>query len=242
MDIDYYIGKKRVSWNTMTIEEYIKGYTPNGWEDVFEAAEDDIFPEISTKLVQYNKKNTIYPPLPFVFNALDSLMPQKVKVVIIGQDPYFNPGEATGLSFSVPDSVKAPPSLRNIYKELDAEGYTGYKNRKSGDLSAWLAKGVFLYNTCLTVNKGTPESHGDIWGDFSDIVINYLKQHEYIAWILLGRKAQQYVKKLDREIHGVYTAGHPSPANRSGGFIGSGVFEEAEEYLHEHNRNFSWHL
>ena len=147
-----------------------------------------------------------------------------------------------GWSFSVPSGVKAPPSLCNIYKELNDEGYTGYKNLKTGDLSAWVNKGVFLYNTCLTVNKGCSDSHRNLWTDFSDIVINYLSQKEHIAWILLGKKAQKYATFIDKETHGIYCAGHPSPINKSGGFFGSGIFKKAEEYLCKHNREFSWHL
>jgi uracil-DNA glycosylase len=242
MDVEYYLGKKKISWDTITLEEYTNSYTPPGWEDVFEAVEDDVIPEISELLERYSQKNTIYPPLPFVFNALDSLRPEDIKVVIIGQDPYINKGEAMGLSFSVPDGVKVPPSLRNIYKELTAEGYTGYKNRKTGDLTPWVEKGVFLYNTCLTVNQGDSASHKDLWGEFTDMVINYLNHQEHIAWILLGAKAQKYAKKLDKDKHGVYMAGHPSPLNRNGGFSGSGIFEEAQEYLEKHGREFSWNL
>ncbi len=242
MDVQYYIGKKKVSWNTMTLEELTAVYTSPGWEDVFEAAEDDILPEISELLGRYCKKNVVYPPLPLVFNALDSIEPKNIKVVIIGQDPYINKGEAMGWSFSVPDGVKIPPSLRNIYTELTAEGYRGYKDPKTGNLTEWVERGVFLYNTCLTVNENDSGSHNDLWGEFTDMVINRLNQEDHIAWILLGVKAQKYSKKLDREKHGIYVAGHPSPLNRNGGFAGSGIFEEAEEYLAKHGREFSWHL
>ena len=242
MEIDYYIGTKKIDWDTITLQDYVNEYIPNGWEDVFEAAKDEVFPEISELLQRYTKKHTIYPPLPLLFNSLDSLQPCNIKVVILGQDPYINEGEAMGWSFSVPDGVKVPPSLRNIYKELASEGYSGYKNRKTGDLTAWVEKGVFLYNTCLTVNKGTSASHKDLWGEFTDMIINYLNQEEHIAWILLGAKAQKYSKKLDKERHGVFCAGHPSPLNRNRDFAGSGVFEDAQEYLTKHKRVFSWDL
>ena len=242
MDVEYYIGKKPLDWDSVTLEEFTSKYIPQGWEEVFEAAEDDIIPEISELLDRYTNKTTIYPPMSFVFNALDSLPPDQIKVVIIGQDPYINKGEAMGLSFSVPDGVKVPPSLRNIYKELTVEGYRGYKNRKTGDLTEWVERGVFLYNTCLTVNQGESGSHKELWGEFTDMVINYLNQQDHIAWILLGAKAHRYAKKLDKERHGVYMAGHPSPLNRNGDFAGSGVFEEAEEYLEKHGRDFTWNL
>jgi len=241
MDVEYYFGDKLLTWNNVTLEKFIKKYVPAGWEDVFEASED-ILPEISELLKRYAKRNTVYPPMPLVFNALDSLRPKDIKVVIIGQDPYINEQEAMGWSFSVPEGVKVPPSLKNIYKELTAEGYCGYKNRKSGDLTPWVERGVFLYNSCLTVNKGDSTSHKDLWGEFTDIIISYLNQQDHIAWILLGVKAQKYAKKLDKQRHGVYMAGHPSPLNRNGGFLDSGVFEEAEEYLHKNGRKFSWNL
>jgi uracil-DNA glycosylase len=242
MDIQYYIGNKKVTWDTITLQEFTNDYTPSGWEDVFEAAEEDVTPEISKLISGYASKSIVYPPMPFVFNAMDSLHPKDIKVVIIGQDPYINKDEAMGWSFSVPDGIKLPPSLRNIYKELAAEGYRGYKNRKTGDLTEWVDRGVFLYNSCLTVNKGDSGSHKEIWGEFTDMVINYLNNQDHIAWILLGTKAQKYARKLDKQRHGVYMAGHPSPLNRNGGFIGSGIFEEAEEYLEKHGRKFTWNL
>lgn len=238
MDVQYYVGEKEVRWDTLTLEEYNKNYCPPGWEEMFDVARDDIIPAISKKLYNYSKTNIIYPPMPFVYNAMDSLRPEKVKVVIIGQDPYINEGEAMGWSFSVPNKI--PPSLRNIFKELHDEGYKGYKDRKIGNLEDWVEKGVFLYNVCLTVNKGESGSHKDVWNDFTDLVINYLNRYDNIAWILLGAQAQKYAKIIDKQRHGVYIAGHPSPLNRSGGFMGSCIFEEAEEYLEKHCRKFSW--
>ena len=242
MQVEYYIGDKKVEWKAITLQEYVTEYVPPGWEDVFEAAEEDIIPEISKLLKRYSVNNVVYPPMPLLFNAMDSLLPKNVQVVIIGQDPYINKGEAMGWSFSVPDRVSVPPSLRNIYKELAAEGYRGYKNRKTGDLTPWVDRGVFLYNVCLTVNRGASASHNDLWKEFTDIVINYLNQCDNIAWILLGAKAFKYAKKLDKQRHGVFMAGHPSPLNRNGGFLGSGIFEEAEKYLQKHGRSFTWHL
>ena len=242
MQVSYQIEEKPLNWETTTLQEFVQVYQSPGWEDIFEACEDDVFPEISDLLKRYAKTKTIYPPMPLVFNALDSLQPEDIKVVIIGQDPYIKPGEAMGWSFSVPEGVTLPPSLRNIYKELTADGFTGYKNRKTGNLTEWVEKGVFLYNACLTVDKGESASHKDLWCDFTDMVINYLNQQDHIAWILLGSKAQKYAKKLDRERHGVFVAGHPSPVNRAGGFSGSGVFASAERYLNKHGREFSWNL
>lgn len=239
MDWQYYIDDKLVSWNTMSLEEFTNTMIPTGWEEVFEAA-DDILPEISRELQKYAKKHIIYPPMHLVFNPLESLRPQDIKVVLIGQDPYINPGEAMGLSFSVPEGVKIPPSLRNIFKELVNEGYPEYHDRTNGDLTDWVSKGVFLYNTCLTVNKGMSGSHKNLWDDFTNLVINYLKQRKHIAWILLGAKAQKYAEGIDRDNHGIFMAGHPSPLNRNGDFAGSDVFTEAEDYLQDHGIEFTW--
>jgi uracil-DNA glycosylase len=242
MDLIYKINGKRVAWKKLSLQEYINEYVPVGWEDVFEALAEEIIPEISKKLEQYSKKNVIYPPMPFVFNALDSLQPKDVKVVIIGQDSYIKKGQAMGWSFSVPDGVKIPASLRNIYKELDIEGYKCYKNRKTGNLQEWVDKGVFLYNSCLTVNKQASGSHGNLWREFTNMVINCLQQQEYIAWIFLGKSAQAFSQRLDAETNGIFSAGHPSPLNTAGNFIGSNVFKNAEEYLYKHGREFTWNI
>lgn len=230
---------RELAWGKTTLESYIRSYTPSGWEELFEAAED-IVPEISAEIEHHVCQHTVYPPLPLVFNALDSLQPKEIKVVIIGQDPYIKEGEAMGWSFSVPDGIRLPPSLRNIYKELDNEGYTGYKDRKTGELSPWVERGVFLYNISLTVNQGMSDSHKTLWSDFSEMLINYLNGYTHIAWILLGAKAQRYAKYLDTDQHGVFRAGHPSPLNRKGDFHNSDVFIKAEKYLQEHNRDFTW--
>ena len=147
-----------------------------------------------------------------------------------------------GTSFSVPEGVRVPPSLKNIYKELEDEGYEGYGKRKSGDLTFWVDRGVFLYNACLTVNAGESGSHKDLWIEFSDLVINYLKRQEHIAWIFLGQKAKRFAKCLDRDKHGIFETSHPSPYSADRGFFGSGIFEEAEDYLVEHGRKFTWAL
>lgn len=235
MDVKYYINDKPVSWKRLTLKEMTQTYVPTGWEELFEATED-LIPEISKKLESFAKTNVIYPPMPLVFNAFDAIQPKDVKVVIIGQDPYIRKGEAMGWSFSVPDGIPVPPSLRNIYKELDAEGYTGYKNRKTGNLLPWVDKGVFLLNSCLTVNKGESASHKDLWEEFTETTINFLNQFDHIAWILLGQKSRKYASLLDPQRQGIFTAGHPSPLNRNSDFSGSDIFKEAEWYLLTYKR------
>lgn len=232
---------KLIDWNTIPLTDLLSDYTPNGWEDLFDTVKDTI-PEISQKLEEYTKEHTIFPPMDLTFNIFDQIKPKDVKVVILGQDPYIKSGEAMGLSFSVPPGIRLPPSLRNIYKELVAEGYQSYINRKTGDLTEWVKKGVFLYNCCLTVNEGKSGSHKDLWKEFTERVISYLNSLDNIAWIFLGKKAQQYSHSIDTTRHGVFVAGHPSPLNRLGDFAGSNVFNDAENYLYDHGREFSWEL
>ena len=243
MNVVYFINDKPVEWGTLSVSEYTDTYVPSCWEPVFKlATEKGIFPEIDSRLKEHSTFK-IYPPMPLVFNALESLSPEKIKVVIIGQDPYVKQGEAMGWSFSVPDGTRIPPSLRNIYSELEREGYTGYAGRDTGDLYPWIKKGVFLYNTCLTVDAGVSGSHGDIWEDFTKMVIaNIQKEANYVAWILLGAKAQQYERQIILDNCCILKAGHPSPLNRSGGFLGSGVFKKASNFLHSKGIKFTWNL
>ena len=248
MSIEYYSGKRPVDWKCLSLERFVRRYCPEGWEPVFEAA-SEIIPEISREIRKQAREHIIYPPMPDVFLALEMLKPTDIKVVIIGMDPYINSGQAMGLSFSVPPNIKLPPSLRNIYKELTAEGYEGYAERKSGDLTFWVRRGVFLYNACLTVNKGESGSHKHpqdskkgLWNDFSDMVINHIKNQKHVAWILLGKNAQQFAGSIDTSNHGLFKAAHPSPKSADRGFFGSDVFSDAETYLNEHGRDFTWKL
>lgn len=241
MNVEYIIDEKRITWKNTSLTRLLKECIPTGWEELFEAAEE-ILPGVSEKLREYAKKNVVYPPIQFVFNSFDSLRPRDIKIVIIGMDPYINKGEAMGWSFSVPDGIKVPPSLRNIYKELDNEGFVGYKQRKTGELTEWVKRGVFLYNVCLTVNSGKSGSHGNLWDEFTNMLINYLNEQGGIAWILLGKKAEMVAKQLDKDTHGIFIAGHPSPLNRNGNFIGSNVFKKAQKYLHAQGKEFTWDL
>ncbi|WP_111894140.1 uracil-DNA glycosylase [Acinetobacter sp. MB5] len=175
---------------------------------------------------------TIYPPSPFIFNALNTTPFDQVKVVILGQDPYHGPNQAHGLSFSVQKGVALPPSLRNIFHELQSD--LGIKAPLHGDLTQWAQQGVLLLNSVLTVEAGQPTSHQKQgWEDFTDYVIDVLnEQREHIVFILWGAYAQRKGQRINREKHLVLTAAHPSPlaANR-GGFFGCKVFSKANNYL-----------
>ena len=172
----------------------------------------------------------IYPPGPLIFNAFEQTPFDEVKVVILGQDPYHRPGQAMGLSFSVPKGVPLPPSLKNIYKELERD--TGFKNPGHGDLTGWARQGVFLLNAFLTVERGKPASHQKIgWQYFTDAVIRTLSEEkEDLVFLLWGRFAQAKTALIDEMKHYVLTAVHPSPlaGNR---FLGCGHFSKTNELL-----------
>ncbi len=173
---------------------------------------------------------TIYPPGPLIFNAFDTTPFEKVKVVILGQDPYIKPGEAMGLSFSVPRGVAIPPSLRNIYKELEAD--IGCTIPKHGDLTHWAEQGVFLLNAALTVEKGASNSHAKIgWHRFTDAVISKLSTgRSGLVFMLWGNFAKQKAALIDPFKHLILEAAHPSPLARDA-FNGSQHFSKANEFL-----------
>jgi uracil-DNA glycosylase len=156
--------------------------------------------------------------------------------VIIGQDPYHGEGQAHGLSFSVPKGVKPPPSLRNIYKEIEAE--YGVKMPSSGDLTGWAAQGVLLLNATLTVEAGNAGSHQKKgWEDFTDAIIRIVNEKcEHVVFMLWGSYAQKKGAHIDRTKHLVLESVHPSPLSAHRGFLGNGHFKSANEYLAKHGR------
>jgi uracil-DNA glycosylase len=172
----------------------------------------------------------IYPPGSLIFNAFNQTPFEQVKVVILGQDPYHNPGEAMGLCFSVPRGVRIPPSLQNIYKELNAD--LGMPIPSHGDLTRWTEKGVFLLNAMLTVEQNKAGSHQYIgWQDFTDGVIRTLsRKREGLVFMLWGNFARKKAALIDRSRHLVLEAAHPSPLAQ-GAFFGCRHFSKANEYL-----------
>ena len=184
----------------------------------------------------------IYPPGGAIFRAFDLTPVDQVKVVILGQDPYHNPGQAMGLSFSVPDGVPAPPSLRNIFKEIEDD--LGIRMSGRPNLEKWARQGVLLLNAVLTVRAGEPTSHGAIgWQQFTDAVISYLSAHrEGIVFLLWGRYAQEKSALIDTSKHFVLTAAHPSPLAR-GAFFGCRHFSLANDILLKEGKTpIDWQL
>lgn len=181
---------------------------------------------------EYNNK-VIYPEYNKIYAALNLTPLDKVKVVIIGQDPYHTPGFANGLAFSVNDNVELPKSLINIFKEINSE--LGLLMPNSGNLQIWAENGVLLLNRILTVEKGKPLSHQNIgWEIFTDNILKLLnKQDQKIVFLLFGRVAESLKVYLNNPNHLVLTTSHPSPLGAYRGFFGSGVFKKTIEYLDE---------
>ncbi|MCW3480951.1 uracil-DNA glycosylase [Neisseriaceae bacterium JH1-16] len=174
---------------------------------------------------------TVYPPRELIFNALSFGSPADVRVVILGQDPYHGDGEAMGLSFSVPDGVRVPPSLRNVYKELAADLGVGPAN--SGDLSGWARQGVLLLNSVLSVEADRAGSHGKLgWQTVSDALIDAVnRDNPGCVFLLWGNWAQGKAERIDTSRHTVFCSAHPSPLAAHRGFFGNHHFSQANAWL-----------
>lgn len=186
---------------------------------------------------------TIYPPAKLIFNAFNKTPFEAVKVVIIGQDPYHGARQAMGLSFSVPDGIRVPPSLQNIYKELQRE-YPDYRIPSHGDLSAWAEQGVLLLNATLTVEAGRAASHSKIgWQQFTDAAIKALSaEREHVVFMLWGNFAKAKAAYIDSSKHCILTAVHPSPL-AGGKFFGCNHFRLANDYLEAHGETpIDWQI
>ena len=173
----------------------------------------------------------VYPPGQLIFNAFNTTPLDQVKVVILGQDPYHGPGQAMGLSFSVPDGVSPPPSLGNIYKELLTD--IGLPIPKTGNLTKWAQQGVFLLNAILTVRSNEPASHAKIgWMDFTNAVIRKISDEKKgIVFLLWGKFAQEKQVLIDETKHFVLKASHPSPFSADKGFFGCKHFSKTNALL-----------
>ncbi|MBU3682359.1 MAG: uracil-DNA glycosylase [Flavobacterium sp.] len=183
------------------------------------------------------QNSSCYPPKDLLFSAFDYCTFDEVKVIILGQDPYHGPGEANGLAFSVPDGVRIPPSLTNIYREI-ATDLDRLMLPNSGNLTHWAKQGVLLLNATLTVEKDKPNSHAKMgWQQFTSAVIELLSdQKENLVFMLWGNFAQQKGKQIDRNKHMVLECGHPSPLSANQGkWFGNKHFSLANAYLKAHD-------
>lgn len=214
------------------------------WKDALAGEFDKAY---FTSLVQFLHREKaegkrIYPPGSLIFNAFELTPPEQVKVVIMGQDPYHGPGQAMGLSFSVPDALPAPPSLRNIFREIEND--LGIRMSGSPNLEPWARQGVLLLNSALTVQAGIPASHSRIgWQNFTDAVITYLSERrEGIVFLLWGRYAQQKAALIDGRRHHILMAAHPSPL-AGGAFFGCRHFSKTNQLLVAEGKNpIDWQL
>lgn len=189
---------------------------------------------------EYDTK-TIYPPKNYIFNALKLTSYENTRVVIVGQDPYHGEGEAHGLSFSVQKGIKVPPSLQNIYKELESD--LGIPPRSDGDLTGWAKEGVLLLNAVLTVIKDTPASHRKLgWERLTDYIIKLLNEKETpVVFILWGNFAKEKQKLITSPRHLVITSPHPSPFSARYGFFGSKPFSRTNEFLKKNGlKEINW--
>lgn len=203
------------SWRELLTEEFNTPY----------------FKNLEKILTKAYAEETVYPPKEDLFAALNLTPFSKVKVVILGQDPYHGPNQANGLSFSVRKGIRLPPSLVNIFKELHDD--LGITPPKDGDLEAWARQGVLLLNNQLTVLAGKPMSHKDIgWNEFTDKIIELINEKkENVVFILWGSPAQKKAKAVDTRKHHVLKSVHPSPLSSYRGFFGSKPFSQTNKFL-----------
>ena len=191
----------------------------------------DYWKSLTSTIRGLYKEKTVYPNPKKVFNAFDSTPLDKVKVVIIGQDPYHGPGQAHGLSFSVESDTKIPPSLMNIYKELNSDLNIAIPS--TGNLQPWADEGVLLLNTILTVEANQANSHKGLgWEKFTKAIIKVIDQElKNVVFMLWGKQSQSFSSMIDEHNHHILSAPHPSPLSAHNGFIGCKHFSKANEYL-----------
>lgn len=209
-----------------------------GWKKVLESYfSSDKFTSLNKFLEHEYQEKTIYPHIKDIFSAFNNTSFEEVQVIILGQDPYHNEGQAHGLSFSVPKGITPPPSLKNIYKEISQS--TGViKDTTVGNLNSWAEQGVLLLNAVLTVEKNKPGSHANKgWEEFTDYVIQTISlRKEHCVFILWGKYAQKKINLIDGSKHLILTSAHPSPFSAHLGFLGNNHFNLTNEYLQNHGK------
>lgn len=207
----------------------------NDWDEALKVIwNSNGFKNFYNKIMAEYDTKTIYPPKNYIFNALKLTSFKDTKVVIVGQDPYHEEHQAHGLSFSVQKGVKIPPSLQNIYKELETD--LGIKPRIDGDLTGWARQGVLLLNAVLTVEKGHAGSHRNMgWELLTDYIIKVLNtKNTPVVFILWGNFAKEKAKLITNPMHYIIMSPHPSPFSAYSGFFGSRPFSKANNYLTTH--------
>lgn len=218
----------------------------NSWQSFLKLeSQKPYFSEICHFLSQEKKLNkTIYPSESEQFSAYELTPLENIKVVILGQDPYHGVNQANGLAFSVHKGIAIPPSLRNIYKELESD-INGFIAPNHGSLTAWAQQGVFLLNTALTVEATKAGSHSNIgWQNLTDATIREINDHcENVVFILWGSHAQKKRPFINEDKHHILASAHPSPLSSYRGFFGSKPFSKANQYLNEHGKeSINWQI
>lgn len=217
----------RRNWKIILQEEFQKEY----------------FSSLNNFLIEEKKTYTIYPKSEDVFSAFNICSFDSTKVVLIGQDPYHRAGQAHGLSFSVPEGIKPPPSLRNIFKELHAD--VNFRSPSHGNLITWAQQGILLLNSTLTVRNKKAASHQNKgWEKFTDSVIRIIsKKKEGVIFLLWGKSAQKKISLIDSNKHHVLTAPHPSPLSAHSGFFGCKHFSQTNYLLSLQSQNtINWQI
>ncbi|WP_077623791.1 uracil-DNA glycosylase [Sediminibacillus massiliensis] len=212
----------------------VKQILNNDWQDILQSEfQEEYYLNLREFLKQEYNNQTVFPAMENIYEALNLTPYSETKVVILGQDPYHGPDQAHGLSFSVQPGVNPPPSLKNIFKELQDD--LGCPIPEHGYLKKWADQGVLLLNTALTVRKGKAASHrGQGWENFTNRVIRELNKRDTpVVFLLWGRHAQEKQELLDTEKHRIITSPHPSPFSARKGFFGSKPFSRANGYLEE---------
>lgn len=257
----------------MKLDQYTLDWSNvhSDWKPIFEENKDHLQKlesEIRKDYDKYNGYFQMFPPQKLVFNLFENLAYKDVKVVILGQDPYINPNQAMGFSFSVPKGEDIPPSLYNIYKELESDSDVDFTKPDHGDLTGWVKQGVFLLNNTLTVRQGKSNSHAAFkitddngkssylrWSDFTNHIIKKLSdENENLVFILWGSKQKEKAESktvrgkiqpalIDSKKHLVLESVHPSPLSASRGFFGCKHFSKANEYLEQNGKApINWQL
>lgn len=224
-----------ITWKNSTLAEVVELYPPDGWEFFELEGTKKLIKKASEAIAETREKSgaAIYPPLGMVFACFEALRPENVKVIIIGQDPYHGPGQATGRAFAVSRKIKPPPSLKNIYVELEKEGWSVRYPKRGSNLRRWEKQGVLLLNTSLTVEEGKPNSHAEIWATFCRELVKWIDREfadRPVIFLLWGKHAQNFASIVSDK-HPKVMCAHPSPFSARNGFFDSGCFQKVNAKL-----------
>jgi uracil-DNA glycosylase len=232
-----HVETENLPLQSVTIQE------PSWQQALASEMQQPYFTDLMSFVDRERLEKTVFPPPEDVFTAFELTPLDRIKVVILGQDPYHGLGQAHGLSFSVKSGVSLPPSLVNIFKELNSD--LGISIPEPGELSKWARQGVLLLNTVLTVRTGEPNSHKDRgWEKFTDATIKLINENcDRVIFVLWGRPAQKKAKLIDDKKHFILTSAHPSPLSAHNGFFGSRPFSQINKLLEEDGREaIDWKL